>query len=120
MEDRELEEMGAAEALDVGGVTFVTEGVKGSLVMSGKEASCPESSWVRNSIDLTKTTWQFSGFKNRRQHQSLTSSWETFLTSIPSKGLPFHALLHSLAFLPFRNFMSTMYLFPLSVLIIRK
>lgn len=41
--------------------TLATEGVKGSLVMSGKEACWPTASDVRNSMDLTKTTWQFSG-----------------------------------------------------------
>lgn len=40
------------------------EGVNGSLFMSGKDGSCPSSRRVLNSIDLTKTTWQFSGFKD--------------------------------------------------------
>ena len=35
---------------------FVAEGVKGSFVISGKEASFPGVSSARNSIDLTKTT----------------------------------------------------------------
>ena len=49
------------------GVTFVElefssflEGVKGSLVMSGKDESWPAISDTLNSIDLTNTTWQFS------------------------------------------------------------
>lgn len=58
--------MGAAcefegvEGVDVR--VFLTDGVKGSLVMSGNEASFPGCSCARNSIDLTKTTWQFSGY----------------------------------------------------------
>ena len=38
------------------------EGVKGSLVMSGKEEVCPHSlGGRRKEMDLTKTIWQFSG-----------------------------------------------------------
>ena len=65
LDDRELDEMGApcrVEDVELGASCLVTEGVKGSLVMSGKEASCPGVSCVRNSMDLTKTTWQFSGY----------------------------------------------------------
>lgn len=42
--------------VEVEGNCFVTDGVKGSLVMSGNEASWPGVSCVRNSIDLTNTT----------------------------------------------------------------
>lgn len=38
------------------------EGVKGSCDMSGNEPSFSESSRARNSMDLTKTTWQFSAY----------------------------------------------------------
>lgn len=49
------------------------EGVKGSFVMSGNEGSWPASFCMRSSIDLTNTTWQFSGFQksrsaSKRQH----------------------------------------------------
>lgn len=37
------------------------EGVNGSLVMSGKEGSSLSAWGIRSSIDLMKTTWQFSG-----------------------------------------------------------
>ena len=45
--ERELEVMGFTWRFEdwvVGWPDFVTEGVKGSLVISGKEASCPGSS----------------------------------------------------------------------------
>ena len=38
------------------GLVLLLDGVKGSLVMSGKEVSSPALSRTRNSIDLTKTT----------------------------------------------------------------
>ena len=41
---------------------FAFDGVKGSFVMSGKELACPVFSSARNSMDLTNTTWQFSGY----------------------------------------------------------
>jgi len=40
---------------------FAFEGVNGSFDMSGKEDPRLSDSSSRNSIDLTKTTWQFSG-----------------------------------------------------------
>ena len=43
------------------GEFLLIDGVKGSFVMSGNDASWPGRSCVLNSIDLTKTTWQFSG-----------------------------------------------------------
>jgi hypothetical protein len=46
----------------VRGSDFV-EGVKGSFLMSGKEEPGSEVvSRARNWMDLTKTTWQFSGW----------------------------------------------------------
>lgn len=45
----------------------VTEGVKGSFVISGKDEACPEDTvGRRKAIDLTKITWQFSGYKAQR------------------------------------------------------
>ena len=38
------------------------EGVKGSLVISGKEVEGVVGEGVTKAIDLTKTTWQFSGY----------------------------------------------------------
>lgn len=58
-EDREVDDMGLAwrvEVVDGGGKDLLTEGVKGSWVISGKEDSWPGTSFVRNSTDLTKTT----------------------------------------------------------------
>lgn len=43
------------------GSDFALEGVNGSFDMSGKEDPRLPDSSSRNSIDLTKTTWQFSG-----------------------------------------------------------
>lgn len=48
---------------EVEGKGLVIEGVNGSLVRSGKEDSCPGVDGDRNSIVLTKTTWQFSGLE---------------------------------------------------------
>lgn len=48
-------------AVDVSGLGG--EGVNGSLVMSGNEGPSLFAGGPCNSTDLTKTTWQFSGFK---------------------------------------------------------
>ena len=68
LELREVEERGLfckfVVGAGVGVAFFVTEGVNGSLVMSGNEACWPGASCVRNSTDFKKTTWQFSGFEN--------------------------------------------------------
>ena len=58
-EERELEDIGVAWIVDVVkdvGRDLLTEGVKGSLVMSGNDGSRPCISCVWNSTDLTKTT----------------------------------------------------------------
>lgn len=44
---------------------LAAEGVKGSFVISGNDDSSPSISTFRNSMDLTKTTWQFSGLTSR-------------------------------------------------------
>ena len=56
LDEREFVTIGDAWRLALGVPAFVTEGVKGSFVMSGKDDSCPGRSWVRNSMDLTNTT----------------------------------------------------------------
>ena len=60
---RDFEGSGGACIVVLGELKFsgFLEGVKGSFVMSGKEESWPAISLIRNSMDLTKTTWQFSG-----------------------------------------------------------
>lgn len=74
-------------------------GVNGSFVRSGyEEGSRVEESLSWKLIDLMKTTWQYSG-------------------SILLNVFPFHCFRHSLALLDSRNFISTMYLFALLVLI---
>ena len=40
---------------------FEAGGVKGSLLMSGNDGSRSSETAARNSIDLMKTAWQFSG-----------------------------------------------------------
>ena len=44
-----------------GDVFFAPSGEKGSLAMSGKVLTSSEFPRALNSMDLTKTTWQFSG-----------------------------------------------------------
>ncbi len=58
----ESEELGATVLAELDFSVLCGEGVKGSLVMSGKDGSCPSICCTLNSIDLMKTTWQFSGF----------------------------------------------------------
>jgi hypothetical protein len=43
---------------------FWSDGTKGSLFMLGKLEFCSLLSELWNVIDLMKTTWQYSGFKN--------------------------------------------------------
>ena len=72
-------------------------GVNGSFARSGYEEGLrveESASWKL--IDLTKTTWQYSG-------------------SMLLNVFPFHSFFHSLALLDSRNFISTMYLFALLV-----
>lgn len=97
------------------------EGVNGSLVISGKVGSGLVAGGVRSSTDLINTTWQFSVFKVSSSAPSKFRQLSgLYHTSKSSNGFPFHSFLHSLAFLPLLNFMSTIYRLPLSVLIMRK
>lgn len=50
----------AVAAVESCGSVVIPRGVKGSLLISGND-SWVAASGVLNSIDLTKTTWQFSG-----------------------------------------------------------
>lgn len=83
-------------------VLVLSVDVKGSFVLCGKVDAAPTSeSGLKNSTLLMKTTWQFSG-------------------SAALKSLPLYAFCHSRALFDDLNFIRTIYLFALPVLMRRK
>ena len=64
-------------------VLWVHVGVNGSFVVTGKLDGSLFASSVLNCIDLTNTTWQFSGCNKNRQLTLKKSTW-----AIASKSPP--------------------------------